>query len=106
MINWKKLRKLIPAKVQITKKVHYEIVWTKDFVNGTNLGETRYEFSQIVLKEDTNNKELIHTYLHELLHAISAEYDADLTEVQVQALEKAVYYILKENNIFNKDIKK
>lgn len=99
-MQWKKLVKLIPSKVQIKQKTDYEIVWTEEHVSEENLGETRFDPKQIVISKDQCDKEKVHTYWHEVLHAISHEYGADLTETQVLKLEKALYYLLKPNNLF------
>lgn len=72
------------------------------FVDENVLGETRFDVKQIAIKDDQPPKEKVHTYLHELLHAISDEYEVGLTETQVRALEKAIYYILKGDNVFRK----
>ena len=102
MVNWKKLTKLIPHRVQVSRKSFYEICYVDSFVDEKVLGETRFDRKQIVIKDKQHPKELIHTYIHELLHAVSAEYDVNLTESQVQALEKSLYYILKSDNVLRK----
>lgn len=102
MINWKALTKLIPHRVQITRKSFYEICYVDSFVDENVLGETRFDRKQIVIKDDQHPKEKVHTYIHELLHAISAEYEVNLTENQVRALERALYYVLKSDNVFRK----
>jgi hypothetical protein len=102
VVNWKALTKLIPHRVQVTRKSFYEICYVDSFVDENVLGETRFDRKQIVIKDDQHPKEKVHTYIHELLHAISAEYEVNLTETQVRALEKALYYALKSDNVFRK----
>jgi hypothetical protein len=102
VVNWKKLTKLIPHRVQVTRKSFYEICYVDSFVDENVLGETRFDRKQIVIKDGQHPKEKVHTYIHELLHAISAEYDVNLTETQVRALERALYYVLKSDNVFRK----
>lgn len=96
-MDWKYWLKRIPNKIQIKRKRFYEVLWADEFAH---YGETRFDKSQIVLALGQVPSETVHTYLHEVLHAISAEYDADLTERQVRALEKALYYVLKAGNLF------
>ena len=104
MVNWKDLIKRLPAKVQVARNRHMEILWTHTVSgDGDTLGEMRPDKNQIVLKTDETAKETIHTYIHELLHAVSDQYDAGLTEKQVRSLEKAIYYMLKPGNIFKGD---
>lgn len=102
MINWKALTKRIPHRVQVSRKSYYEICYVDTFVDESVLGETRFDVKQIVLKDNQPHKEKVHTYLHELLHAISEEYEIGLTETQVRLLEKAVYYTMKPDNVFKK----
>lgn len=95
--------KRIPSKVQIAKNRTYEIVWIDSFSDQSVLGETRFDKDQIVIKTNLSPKTTIITYLHEVLHAVSAEHDVVLTENQVLALENSFYYILKNDNVFKRD---
>lgn len=103
MINWKKLKNQIPSRVQITRNKYYEVVWVDSFPDGNTLGETRYNSKQIAIKKGLGNKLTVITYLHEVLHAVSGANDANLTEKQVEALEKSFYYLLKCDNIFRSE---
>jgi len=102
VINWKAITKRIPSRVQVSRKSFYEICYVDTFVDESVLGETRFDIKQIALKDDQPPKEKVHTYIHELLHAISDEYNVNLTETQVRSLEKAIYYMLKSDNVFRK----
>lgn len=95
MINWKRIVKNIPTHIQISRTGIYEILWCKQFENENTLGETRFDRKQIVLKEGQSPKETVSTLLHEVYHAASEEYEIGLTENQVIALEKGVYYLIK-----------
>jgi hypothetical protein len=103
MVNWKKLVKKIPNKVQLSRKGEYEIVWVDSFKEHDVVGETRFDRKQIAIKGKMSPKNTVLTYLHEVTHGISAEHDAQLTENQVLAIEKSLYYLLKEGNLFKKD---
>lgn len=103
MVNWKKMVKKIPSKVQIARNKTYEIVWIDSFADQITLGETRFDKNQIVIKSNLPPKTTIVTYLHEVIHAVSAEHDVELTENQVLALESSFYYLLKNDNVFKKD---
>lgn len=100
MVNWRKLTTFIPNKIQVSKNHHYNIYWEKPDKSQDYVGQTFYNKSYITLVESTNHKELIKTYLHEVAHAISGEYDLNLTENQIKKLESALYYVLKPDNIF------
>jgi len=102
MISWKRLRKAIPPKLQLNKKSSYEVLWDMD-KNSPTLGLLRIEEKQIVLNHTQDDKEAVHTYFHEVLHALSVEYDVDLTEKQVRALEKGLYWLIKPNNLFKSE---
>jgi hypothetical protein len=99
-MNWKKLIQKIPSRVQLDKKCQYEIVWVDSFSDLDTLGETRFDKKQIAIKKNMSPKNTVITYLHEILHGISAEHGIELTESQVTTFEKAFYYLLKDNNIF------
>lgn len=103
MSKWTKFRAQIPIKVQVKSRVFYEVVWVEAFPDDC-VGKTDYEKRQIILKLGQTNKETVLTYLHELAHAISGEYDINLTENQVQGIEKSLYYVLKDANIFKESI--
>ena len=103
MVNWKKLVKRIPNKVQLSKRGEYEIVWVESFKQDDVVGETRFDRKQIAIKTKMSAKNTVITYLHEVAHGISAEHDADLTENQILALEKSLYYLIKDGNLFKKD---
>ena len=103
MANWKKLVKRIPNKVQLSRKGEYEIVWVESFKEDDVVGETRFDRKQIAIKDKMSAKNTVITYLHEVTHGLSAEHNIQLTENQVLAIEKGLYYLLKDGNIFKKD---
>ena len=98
-IRWSDYKTRIPTHVRI-KDVEYEILYTNDFKDGETLGETRLNTKQIVLKTNETDKETVHTYIHECLHAVSEEFDVGLTETQVRKLEKSLTNFLTSGNIF------
>ena len=104
MINWKRHYKNIPSHVKVGKNT-YEVVWINDFVYDKNqLGESRFQDTkQIVININQPIKEAVHTYFHELLHVLSYEYDADLTEKQVRSLEKGFKDFIRPGNMFKKE---
>jgi hypothetical protein len=67
------------------------------------VGETRFDRKQIAIKDKLSPKNTVITYLHEVAHGLSAEHDMQLTENQILALEKGLYYLLKDGNLFKKD---
>lgn len=101
MINWTKLKRRIPSKVVIGDYA-YEVLFIDEFKSPSTLGETRLEDKQIVLKNGQTPKELVKTYLHECLHAVSEEFDVGLTEQQILKMEEALSFILKDGNVFKK----
>lgn len=99
-IKWTDLVTKIPHKVQVNTDRYFEIVWSDHLSQASVMGETRFEPDQIAIKIGQSNKEAVKTYLHELIHAVSDEYDVGLTETQVIQLEKAISTILKPGNVF------
>jgi len=105
MINWFKYLQNIPARIKIGKNT-YEILWIQEFKDKEQVGESRFsEEKQILIKIGQSNKESVHTYFHEVLHAISEEYSVNLTENQVLNLEKALKDLIKDNNLWKKEVK-
>ena len=100
----KDLLKLIPSHVRITSKVTYEIVWCDEFFkDAKQLGECWFEGKQIKINKNQSPTEAYATFLHEVAHALSFETPGlNLTEKQVQKLEKGLFRILKLNGILEK----
>lgn len=94
-MNWKKIRNSIPNQIQLSRKTTYEIVWVDGFKDSSVLGETRFDAKQIAIKLGQSDKETVLTLYHEIYHALSGEYNANLTENQVLMLEKSLHYFLK-----------
>jgi hypothetical protein len=105
VINWKKYYKNIPSSIKIGKSI-YEIVWLNDFHKDEHqLGESRFgPLKQIVINLNQPIKEAVHTYFHELIHVLSYEYDANLTENQVRSLERGLKDIIRPGNIWKKEV--
>lgn len=99
-VDWKKLKRKIPHRVQLGHTVHYEVVWADSFVDPHTMGETRFDSRQIVIKKGLTPKMTVVTFLHEVAHAYSYIYNLNLTETQVLNMEKGFYYLLKNGNIF------
>ena len=96
MINWKKLHKRIPTQIKIKDQL-FEIVWSTEIINDKHImGMTRFDPNQIIIKIGQSPKETVHTYIHEVVHAIDYVYDIDLTEEQVLAIESSLSVILKQ----------
>lgn len=100
MVNWKQLRKKIPAKVQVKKKVWYDVVWQKDM--GEFAGEMHPQKKQIKILLGQSDRQTVICYVHELLHLFSDEYGWSLTEAQILSAEQCVYFVLKMGNLFDK----
>ena len=94
MINWKKVKAKIPHRIRVKNKIYYEVLYIDNFKDGKTLGETRFNEKQIILLRSLSPKIMVSTFLHELLHAISFEYNVDLTETQVLNFENSVPYLL------------
>lgn len=96
MVKWKKLRNAIPSQIQIKKGVVYEVAWIKEFPSDSEImGETRLSDKLILINTNQSDKEAVHTFFHEVLHAFSDENGAKLTEKQVQKMEKSLYFLIK-----------
>lgn len=101
-VNWNKLYKSIPNKVQIGNKLYYKVQWVSEFKDPKQFGEMNSNKKYITIRKKQSKKEAVLTYLHEIFHAFSDENDIKLTEKQVSLLEKKMlYYVLKSGNIFS-----
>ena len=81
------------------------MLWINDFHKDEDqLGESRFgALKQIVINLNQPIKEAVHTYWHEVIHAISAEYDINLTEKQVRKFEKSLKDVISRGNIFKQE---
>jgi hypothetical protein len=96
-----------PNKVRIKARVHYEIVWTDEFVDAPdNRGECRFDTKQIVLLRGMADGPTFETLIHELLHAIEFEYEIKMPHASIYALEGAIHAILKYNGWYPKQPRK
>jgi hypothetical protein len=95
----KKLKRVaIPNSVRITPKVTYEVLFSDEISSGPDImGEMRPVEKQIIIKNGQSNTELVKTFIHELIHALSDENDVGMTETQVRKMETAVYKFLRLN---------
>ena len=100
----KDLIKLIPSHIRITRNVTYEVVWVDEFLkDNKQLGECRFDTKQILINKNQSPSEAYCTMLHEIFHAISFETDGlNLTEKQVQKLERSTFRVLKLNGMLEK----
>lgn len=85
---------------------NFDVVFEKGFrnnVNGNNivrnLGHIDYDNQRI--KIDSEDIELQETLFHEILHAVSHYWNANLDENQVTCISVGLYCVLKENGMLN-----
>jgi hypothetical protein len=102
VVNWKKLVRQIPDRVQVGRKSWYTILRVVKPPSGDyTAGECDPNTKTIFIRINETPRQTVLTYLHELTHAISFELELDLTETQVSKIEtKALHYLLKEGNVF------
>lgn len=99
-MNWKKWKSRIPAWVVINTYRWFQVAWVDRFFDGSHVGEMNPEHNQILIHKKLSDKLTVETYIHELLHAVSDEYDVDLSEQQILKLEKAIPKMLEKGNVF------
>lgn len=91
----------IPAKVRIKARVSYEVVWQERIADDDHcLGLCDPSKRIIYLRLNMSPAETFKTFLHELLHAISAEHDFELPHRTVYSLEEGIFRILRLNKLF------
>ena len=86
----------IPAKVRLTGKVAYEVVWT-DGLGKDTCGECRYDSKQIILKNGLSQRLTTQTFIHEVLHAVEFEYGIPIPHTIVTQLDEALERVLRLN---------
>lgn len=101
-MNWSYYYKRIPATVTIGKSL-YRIFWVDEYPkDDRQVGETNFNGEKFIsIKIHQSKKEAVSTYWHEILHAISNEWNVNLTEKQVIELENCLPFILKKGNMFS-----
>lgn len=87
----------IPSRIKIKNKVVYEVVWVDSFEDSNTVGECRFDVKQIALKMNQSEKELMKTFIHEVLHAIEFERGVKIPHKTIYQLEDALFYILFHN---------
>jgi hypothetical protein len=94
-LNWKKLYNNIPARIKAGKD-YYEVLKVKEFImDKEQMGETRFNTKQIILKEGLSHKAAVETFYHEALHAWSDAHNIDLTEQQIIQAESGLSDIIR-----------
>lgn len=88
----------IPSEVRIKRGVYYSIKWQEVIEGDADcLGLCDPAEQVITLKLGMSETETAKTFLHEVLHACSDEWEFDLPHKTVYALEEAIYKLLKLN---------
>ena len=92
------MRKNIPNRVRTKSRTHYEVLWSDEFhfdekTGKKTYGTTRFDPNLITLNINQGDKETMHTYWHEFIHALSEDYQLNLTETQVENLELSFLYV-------------
>lgn len=88
----------IPPKIRIKARISYEVVWQELIADDPDcLGLCDPQKRIIYLKLGMSDAETFKTYVHELLHAMSAEHEFELPHRTVYALEEAIFRISRLN---------
>lgn len=90
----------IPSRVRIKRGVRYEIVRQTE-IDGKpdTLGLCDPNTRHLYIKSDLSKTEEIKTYIHEMLHALEAEWDIKIPHESVYRLEEAIYKFLTLNKL-------
>lgn len=99
-VNWKKLYKRIPKTFKAGKNT-FKVQWVEEFPKDKDqIGESDYNNKVISIIKDRSYKQTVYTYIHEVIHIFSDEFELKISEKQVQGLEKTLHFWLKNGNIF------
>jgi hypothetical protein len=97
-LNWTKLKNNIPNKIRTKARIYFDVLWQDNPTDKSGkrlFGLTTFEPNQIILATNQSEKEAVHTFVHEAIHAFDDSYEIGLTETQVRKLEKAFPYMFK-----------
>jgi hypothetical protein len=88
----------IPSRVRIKSKVFYNIVWQETIADDAEcLGLCDPGTRTIFLKLNQAESEVIKTFIHEMIHALEAEYQTPIPHRIVYTLEEGIFRVLKLN---------
>jgi len=87
----------IPKKIKIcgydfkVKDHHFEA--------GTHFGLLKYQSLTIYIEKDAKQQVREEAFIHEIIHGIDYATGKELDEDKISALSRALYYVLKDNNL-------
>lgn len=88
----------IPSHLEIGREV-WEIRWVAKFKDRHQVGESDPEKRIIKIRKGMTTKETWATLIHEVLHAVDAEYDIKLKHKKIYALDRAFSEFIVDNFI-------
>lgn len=91
----------IPHKVRIKPRISYEVVYSDVIKDDPEcLGLCDPNLRQIFIKNDLCDTEKQRTFIHEVLHAIEAEYlKKSVPHTAIYAFEEGIFNLLRLNGI-------
>ena len=88
----------IPPKVRVKARVFYNVVWQEIIDDKPDcLGLCDPNARTITIKLGQSDTETVKTFIHELIHAIEAEYETPIPHKITYTLEEGVFKVLKLN---------
>jgi hypothetical protein len=88
----------IPPRVRITARASYDVVFQDRIADDERcMGLCDFQKRTIYLASRLSETERLKTFIHECLHAISAEHGFELPHRTVYALEESLVKFLKLN---------
>lgn len=88
----------IPSEVRIKRGVYYSIKWQEVIEGDADcLGLCDPAEQVITMKLGMSDTEVAKTFIHELLHAIEAEWEQPIPHKIIYTLEEGIFKILKLN---------
>jgi len=88
----------IPSEVRIKRGVYYAIKWQAVIDNDPECcGLCDPGEQTITLKLGMSDTEIAKTFIHEMLHAIEAEWEEPIPHRIVYTLEEGIFKVLKLN---------
>lgn len=96
--TWKIKSVELPSKVRLKRGVSYEIVRQSEIASDPDcMGLCDFDKRLIFIKSELSDSQVIETFIHELLHAISHEFALKIPHKLIYALEAPILKILRLN---------
>ena len=87
----------LPRKVRITPEVSYYVYLVDEFEDDDILGLCEPETKQILIRFNLGKREMMATFIHEVLHAIEFEHGIAIPHALISQIDTSIEQVLRLN---------